>query len=237
MKRSIAPLAVAVALAVGIATGTPVIAQSDPAASQTVDIPGVRSLEISGPANVTITVGAPEQVVITADQADLDRMRIDLDDDEVDISFDRGLLRDKEPFWPDFDRHRGRDTRRTRSGWRGRRNRHWRYRHALGHRRRRRLVVSMIGVTASSLELDASGASQVEISGSVDTQDVEVSKASSYELSELTSRFTSVEASDASRATVRTEGSLQVEAAMPRSSPTSLHPAPLSRSSNAAHRP
>lgn len=216
MKRSLAPIPIAVLLAlgltIGLAIGVPALAQSDTPATQTIDTPGVRGLDISGPAAVTITAGAPEQIVITAAQADLDRMRVDLDDDEVDISFDRGLFRDKEPSGPitiDIgvatleDLELDGAVAATITGTAGT---------PLDIDVQGASSLSVAGLTASSLELDASGASRIEISGSVDTQDVDLSETSTYDGTQLSSRFTSVEASDASHAIIRTEGSLQVEA-------------------------
>jgi hypothetical protein len=211
MRRVLLPLLVAAAIALPIAAIATSVIAAEPVTA-TYDLPGVTKLDVGGPATVTISIGTPEQLVVTALDEDLDQIDVERDDDRLAVEFDGGVIFNREPEGEiQYDITVASLEELELHG-----------------------AVSAIaeGVTGENLDLDLSGASEadfsgfditslnaglsgssnVEITGSAETQDVDVSGASDYTASELDSRFVTVEASGASAVIIRATESLQIDA-------------------------
>ena len=211
MPRILVSLLAAAALAlsiVAIATGA---FAAEPLTAD-YEIAGVTKIDVGGPATLTISIGTPEQLVVTASDEDLDRIDVEKDDDRVAVEFDAGIIFNREPedeihyditvaSLEELQLHGA--VNATVEGVTG------------GN-----LEVDLSGasqagfsgIQIASLKADLSGSSNIEMVGSAETQDVDVSGASIYHAGELDSRFVTLEASGASTVLVRASESLQLEA-------------------------
>jgi hypothetical protein len=211
MRRIVTPSLVAIALALPVAAIAATAFAAEPV-TETSDIAGVTRIEIGGPATVTISIGTPERLMVTAVQEDLDRIDVERDDDKLAVDFDEGLIFHREPeeeiryditvaSLAELELHGTVDA--TVAGITG---------------QELKLDVSgsshatLDDIALTSLDVGLSGASTVEAAGSTEMQEIDVSGASVYQGDMFDSRSANVEVSGASNATVRATEALHIRA-------------------------
>lgn len=211
MRRLVIPALAAIALALPIAA----IAATASAAetrTDTHDISGTTRIEIGGPATVTITIGAPERLLVTAVPDDLDRIEVERDNDKLAVAFDQGLIFHRSPkdeiryeitvaSLRELRLHGTADA--TVTGIAGQELK-------LGVSGASHATLRDLDVT--SLDLSLSGASTVEADGSAETQTIDVSGASGYHAEALDTRSATVQVSGASNVTIRANDALAIRA-------------------------
>lgn len=211
MRRILRPLLVAAVLALTVAAIATRAFATEPR-TVTYETAGVTKIDVGGPATLTISIGTPERLIVTASGDDLDRIEVEQDDDKLAVEFDGGIIFNRDPedeiryditvaSLEELDLHGA--VIATVEGVTG---------ENLDLGLSGACLADITGIDVSTLKAGLSGASSVEIAGSAESQEVNVSGASIYHAGELDSRFATVEASGASTVVIRSTEALQIEA-------------------------